>query len=107
MTLMHHYSLGACRLDRGAMGLLLFPLGHQWCIKSLRVTTHVEPVKEVISWVLVLHEQLQVLEHLERRKGWPQFRDKEQTAPRHLPHLHLPPYPNRLRFRLMNHRITE
>lgn len=33
--------------------------------------THIEPVKEVICWVLVLHEELQVLEHLKMRKGWP------------------------------------
>lgn len=35
------------------------------------VTTHIELVKEIISGVLVLHEQPQVLEHLERRKGQP------------------------------------
>lgn len=57
--------------------------------------TYSEPIKEVISRVLVLHEELQVFEHLERRKGW-SWSETEHTAPRHLPHLHLPPHPDTL-----------
>lgn len=63
--------------------------------KSREVPTYSEPIKEVISWVLVLHEELQVFEHLERRKGW-SWSETEHTAPRHLPHLHLPPHPDTL-----------
>lgn len=56
-------------LDGAVMGYLLLPLGHQCHFKSLEVTTHTELVKEVICWILVFHEHLQVLEHLKRKKG--------------------------------------
>ena len=78
---MQHHSWGACRLDRGVTGLLLLPLGRQRCFKSLEVTTHIEPVKEVICWVLVLHEQLQVLEDLKKRKGWPWSGTRSKLLP--------------------------
>lgn len=62
---------GSLQAGQGCWRLLPSPLGIQRCFKNLEVTTHIEPVKEVICWVLVLHEQLQVLEHLKRRRGWP------------------------------------
>lgn len=66
---------------KGVMVWLLLPQGRQHCLKSYEVTTHSELVKEVISGVLVLHEQPQVLEHLERGKGQPWSGPRNELLP--------------------------
>lgn len=60
---------------------LLLLQGHQDCLKSFEVTTHIEVVKEVLSGVLVLHEELQVLEHLKRGKGQPWSGPRNELLP--------------------------
>lgn len=79
--MMQHHSLEACRLDKGVMGLFLFPLGHQCCFKSLETSTHFEPVEEFICRALVLHKQLQVLEHLKEEERKALVRDKSKLFP--------------------------